>query len=181
MINTYATLTLEKESHHEYVGNFRSPMNLGVNHNARVALCDLYYSYNSEKFDNAAVSIFDIYIPCYTNTPDGKPASIRCELENARYTPKTLCQSINNEIISKMPSDYNHNKCKFTYNSILNRVELRLDGKHPVPASERTTLVIYHPLSYYLGWTNRPDKRITFVFVSMAVEGEWGEDERVWN
>ena len=166
MIDTYATLTLQKDKD-DYVARLRTPLSLGINHNARVALCDIYYARReNDGFDNASISVLDIFIPKYTYQEDGTPDGIRCQLENAQYSAASLCRALNNEIAAKMPSEYNKNKCFFWFNTQLNRVELRIDGTDSVPQDERATIIVYHPLSFYLGLTDDPERRISFSFVS---------------
>ena len=91
-----------------------TPLTLGLNHGCKVALCDLYYVSHTSQFNNAKISVLDIYIPKYTRNPiDGKIERIRCEIQDAEYTPDTLCAALNNEIISKLPAEFNPRKCMF--------------------------------------------------------------------
>ena len=76
-----------------------APLNLGVNHKAKVALCDIYYINDTPQFLNARVAIFDIAIPKYTRDKKGHNAFVRCRIENAEYTAESLCQALNEEIL----------------------------------------------------------------------------------
>ena len=95
---------------------------------------------------------------------------IRCRLENGEYSGETLCDALNSEIQSKMPSAFDPNQCRFIYNNIIDRIELRIDGSPIIAAEDRCTLVVYAPLSHYMGFTSTVDRQSSFCFVSINIE-----------
>ena len=168
MNDFYATMLLEKQEN-EYVGKFLTPLEFKVGHIPSLALCDFCFEDNSARFNNAKVSVFDIAIPKYTNDASGKTQFKRCQLENGEYDGAQLCESINAEIKNKLPSTFKKDKCYLALNERINKVELRIDGSSNVPEKERVTLIIYYPLSYYLGFTIKKERSETFTFVSIIL------------
>ena len=147
----YVNIQIRQNVKREYVAKLMTPLKLGVNHKAKVALCDIYFINDTPQFLNARVSIFDIAIPKYTKDKNGEVDFVRCKIENAEYTGESLCQALNEEILSKTSSEFQPRQCQFLYNKWLDRVELRIDGHSAVPDDSKVCLVVYWPLSYYLG------------------------------
>ena len=104
----------------------------------------------------------------------------RAQLENGEYNLENLCSSLNSELQSKMPSSFYPSQCQFIYNSVIDRAEIRIDGNSSLAPEDRWTLVVYHPLSAYLGLTDRTDRRATFAFVSKINFVALLEFEVIW-
>ena len=100
-------------------------------------------------------------------SPFSNVVFIRGWLENGEYSLESLCSSLNSEIQSKMPSTFRKDQCCFIYNPVIDRAEIRIDGNKSIPPEDRFTLVVYSPLSAYLGLIDRVDRRATFAFVSI--------------
>ena len=88
------------------------------------------------------------------------------EYNNTCYTPSTYAKSLNKEIASKLPTEVDKNKCKIWYNPIVNRFEVKIDGDEPTPPELRATLILFSPLSRYLGFTESAAPNASFTFVS---------------
>ena len=81
-----------------------------------------------------------------------------CEIENGEYDPESLCQSLNKELQNKMPSIFRPNSCKFIWNANIARVEISIDGSTSLDPDSRATLLVYYPLTFYLGLTKLRQK-----------------------
>ena len=149
----YATFFLEKNGS-EYLMKPRVPITLGSLHNAKVALCDVYYQNDNQQFFNIEKSGVEIAIPRYTTAKKNETRASdevvnfqSCQLEMGEHTPETLCDQLNNEIKSKFPSEYSVEQCRFRYNKSIDRIELSLDGAlRGVDKKDYVTLLIYYPM-----------------------------------
>ena len=175
MSDVYMSLKLKRNSKKEYVAELVTPLVLGSGHAAKVSLCDVQYLNDNDQFNNAKVAIFDFAWPRYCTETDANGNQevkfTRCQIEKTEYTPATLCNAINQEILSKMHSSFNLRMCEHLYNPQCNRVEVRIDGRdYPnvkTDPLDLCTLILYWPLTLYLGFTNDPSNRgETVVLVS---------------
>ena len=191
----YLTVLLEHKKEDLYCAKLLCPIEMKPGEKVQVALCDISYEGSSTEFQNGEDAIFDIAIPKYCSTSmfggvgddngnnwneeslysngwkNGPYQStditfIRSRLENCEYTGATLCESMNREIKSKLPAAFEMDQCRFMLNESSNKIELRIDGSSNIPPRDRVTLVIYSPLSYYLGLIDYISPRATFCFVS---------------
>ena len=171
--DSYVTSILEKKGD-TYITKLLNPIRLGVGHNAKIALCDLQYCHDNSQFKNAPNSTVFIAIPRLTKAPKnetrGKTYEVKfisCRPENAEYTPQSLIDALNVEFKAKLPSKFRPDQCQFIYNQNVDRTELTLDGPGAgVEAQDQVTLIVYHPLSRYLGFTNSTQASATYCFVS---------------
>ena len=192
----FCTLTLEKKTKTDmhYVVDLKTPILL--NQAAQVALCQLHYQNTSQLCRNLPNGLIQIACPSITGreekailsshssspdptpvptpvpTPDPKPKPIpqakfiSCQLENGEYDASTLCEALNVELSHKLNSMWRKKKCLFKFNNVINRVELSIDGDAQLKADDRCTVVIYYPMSKYLGLTIIDKATETFCFVS---------------
>ena len=102
--------------------------------------------------------------------PQPKPSPqanfVTCQLENAEYDASTLCQALNVELSHKLNSMWREKKCLFKFNNVINRVEISIDGDAQLKPDDRVTVVIFYPMSKYLGLTIIDKATETFCFVS---------------
>lgn len=151
-IDFYATAKLVQVGG-EYIFKPMSSINLGLCHNAKVAITELHYGNYNVQFNNAPNCQFYIAIPQFTSVKKSESRNeveevkyLKCKMENSEYTGSSICDAINTEIEAKMPSQYRREKCRFFYNSSVDRVELSIDGSQSIEKRERVTLIIYSPL-----------------------------------
>ena len=57
-----------------------------------------------------------------------------------------------------MPSIFRPNSCKFIWNANIARVEISIDGSTSLDPDSRATLLVYYPLTFYLGLTKLQQK-----------------------
>ena len=85
-------------------------------------------------------------------------------LEDGYYTADTLCESLNYEIQSKFNSNFKKKACRFYFDHSINRFQLQVAGSDDIPALDKTTLVLYQPLSRLLGFTLSHAASESFIF-----------------
>ena len=174
-MDLYATLILEKDGN-GYIAKLATPLKLKPGHKTKIALCQISYRNDNDQFHNLIKdAFFAVAIPRYTKaineTRDDKVTInfVRGSLEPGEYTPSVLCRDLNNELTSKLPSDFKPEQCRFIFSPSSRRFEVSLDGQaEGVPPDMRTTLILYWPLSWYLGFSPSKERR-SFVFVSKVL------------
>ena len=66
-----------------------------------------------------------------------------------------MCKEINERIKSVLPSSFKDWQLKFRLNSLINRVEVSIDGdKNVTKEDELFSVIIQQPLSYLLGFSD---------------------------
>ena len=187
-IDQYMILSLARVSD-EYHVKLLSPLKLKPGHKAKIALCECTFKNDNEQFYNIERnSGVEVAIPRYTtsvkketrdDTQSKDDKETRddkitvefesCHLEQGEYSPQTLCDALNANIKSKFPSEFQEDQCKILWNETINKVELRLDGNvRGIAPDLRVTLIIYPPMSQYLGFSGLDQPR-SYCFVSIII------------
>ena len=124
------------------------------------------------ELDSEDPSFDDPQSPLTPPDPPSKPDPkfIKCQLENSENDGSSLCEALNTELSHKLPSSFRKRQIFFKFNELINRVELSLDGSEMTKEDDRATLVIYYPLSLYLGLTKTEARNQTFCFVSNSMK-----------
>ena len=135
-----------------------SPINLEADHQAFIGLSSISYlnDINENNFPGAKLGV---YGSKYTNN---KFIPVIFEIGN--YNASTLCKEINERIKSVLPSSFKDWQLKFRLNSLINRVEVSIDGdKNVTKEDELFSVIIQQPLSYLLGFSDHTSVT-TFMF-----------------
>ena len=174
--NFYVHIKSEKNksSRTEFSTKLSVPIYLRLNHNLTVGLASLSYV-NDTTEKNVAKLPFKICIPKYV--PPKPPAVIppapdeivigdfiESYLEPGNYCPAKFVESLNREILAKFPASCNPNVCRFVFNSVIQRVQLRVDGGLSTPANSRCTVLLYGPIARVLGFSKSSSERVVFPF-----------------
>ena len=168
-IDQYITLVLKKDPKtSDFVTQLLSPIYVNYSKNLYVALCSINYEYvSAASLQNCQKAIFGFASIKYTGVKEPNPGLwapgqwsatrekvfVNCELESAEHSAQSLVSALNRELQSKLPSFFPSDACKFLYNPDIDRVEITVDGSNVVPENDKCSLVLYYPLSRYLGYT----------------------------
>ena len=179
-IDQYMSLSLTKDPNSsDLLVRLINPVPVNHAKDLYVALCSLNYEYEGSSLHNCSRAIFAFagfkYAGVLPNPSPGLWLSgtrtkkmISCEIENAEHSPSSLVSALNRELVCKLPSTFPSGACNFIYNPDINRVELTFDGSDVLPEDDRVTLVVYWPLSRYLGLTQSPVEVTGYCFGAPA-------------
>ena len=135
--------TKPKESSRDSISSFfQSFLELGIKRKQEIPFNQVSAYLNIDTFPNEA-----------RDRGPGIRDFIQSYIEPGNYGPTHLIESLNREIQAKFPASFNPNTCRFIYNSIINRIQLQIDGSYSTVKSDRCTLMVYSQLSKVLGFS----------------------------
>ena len=165
------------------------PLGIEQRNDIFVALTYMVYHHSTRRYDNIQLAIFDFGMPKLTTVqvpdpdpgPDPEPdpgpgpgpgfyktvpkvEMVRCQIERAEHDGESLCNSLNVELKAKLPSQFRGDECKFIWNKDIARAEITIDGSPSISPESRATLILYWPLTYYLGFTRSHSHGASYAF-----------------